>query len=231
MKIYRTTTRGYFNEYEDIDGMEYVFSMSNMGSVYHGENFRFWLDDAGEERNVGHNRIRYKCDEGNKESECIFAIPEDGSPIFLDTDHTDDKCIQNFHQEKATLEFMEEFRELLLMHWYRKINSQQFMTIVKLVRMKHVSMQDAMNYVLYQEVYDDIYSLMKDISDSDDFMKNQITKACYYTPIEYVNADKNIVDAARRFIGSVEESYFNTSELCRYRNALNANIKKIDDLT
>lgn len=181
MKIYRTTTRGFFDEYEYIDGTEYVFSMSNMGSVYHGENFRFWLDDAGEERNVGHNMIRYKCDEGNKESECIFAIPEDGSPIYLDRDHTDDKCIQNFHQEKATLEFMEEFRELLLMHWYRKINSPQFMNIVKLVRMKHYTMQNAMDSVLYQEVYDDIYSLMKDISDSDDFMQKQITKACYYS--------------------------------------------------
>ena len=181
----------------------------------------FWLDEAGADRIVKHNLIRFKADNGTTDSACIFILPEDESVSpYLDEKNTNKKNIKNFPYVKEVVEFMTEFRIPLLLHWNRVITSDDFINIVKLVRIRGKDLTDAMNTILYQDIYDSIHALLIQISEQSRDWEREVTAACYYTAVDFVEPDAQMISYAKRLLGSINESYWNTPQLKRWKSAL-----------
>lgn len=143
--------------------------------------------------------------------------------------HTNPSALKRFKYETEVLEFMEEFRDLLLMQWYGEISSDTFKNVVKLVRRKGKSLDDAVDDILYKSIYQDMYDSMHNISEKSDYWYDCVTKACYYCDIAYVAVDSHIVDYAKNLINNVSESYWKNDGMIRHRNALVSDIAKIDN--
>lgn len=216
---------------EVMDGHEYIFDMSVLRRNHHREGFRFWIHDLGHSDAAGDHIMRFKADNGDNETAVILILPQDDSPVYIDMQHTDKEALQKFPYRDEVMQFMEEFRDLLRMQWNGTISADAFKDIVKLVRIKRVSPDAAVNTVLYENVYKDIYDTLCDIADVSEYWRESVRSVCNSCGTEHIKADADMVAFARKLLEITPESDWESAGIKNCRNALTADINGIDKLT
>ncbi len=215
---------------EVMDGHEYIFDMSILRRNHHGKGFRFWIHDLGHSDTAGDNIIRFKADNGDNETAVILILPQDGSPAYIDMQHTNDTALQKFPYKDEVIQFMEEFRDMLRMQWDGVISPDAFKDIVKLVRIKGKSLDSAANTVLYENVYQDIYDTLCDIADVSEYWRESVRNVCNAAGTEHIKADADVVSFARKLLEITPESDWESAGIKNDRCCLMADIDAIDKL-
>lgn len=229
MKITRKSKIDIVTTVDYIDNDAYVFAMANIKRDVHGGDFVFWVDESGKNRNVQHNAMRYKATDSNG-VEVIFQIPSDESPVILDRAHSNKQAIDKFKVEKEVLSFMEEFRSILIMHWDRDISTQDLINIIQRVKAFRMRLPDAINSVLFDDLYSLVHRILKQLSEVSEEWKNRVFESCYYNDIRFIGSDASVIRYAKNLLNSVNESFWNTEPLNSSRNILIDNIQKYDRL-
>ena len=140
MKIYKTKRS---IEEETINGVTSIYGMANLKPRETGQPFELWVDELGNDRNVGHNNPRFKPKANGIQIDIM--LNKDGTAEIVDLD----PCkIQKFKYAKNAIHFIEKFSEPLLMHWNGEISSGELTSIIRLVEKKHYTISDAIDAVL-----------------------------------------------------------------------------------
>lgn len=140
MEIYKNVR---YIEEDIIDGVSSIYGMSNFKPAKTGLPFEFWVDELGSDRNVSHNLPRFKLKANGVQIDIVLN-PNGKAEII----NADSRKIQKFRFAKEAIEFVEHLQKPLLMHWNGEIDSDDLLSIIKLVEKKNYSIEDAIETVL-----------------------------------------------------------------------------------
>lgn len=128
-----------------IDEHDTLYEMANFGPNTTGESFTLWIDEAGKLRNTKHNLPRFKPESNGVQLDIVI---EDGIVRF---DNETKPKLTKFKNANKALKFVEKFKEPLLMHWNKEIDTAQLGVIIRLVVKKKYTVEDAITAVLNDE--------------------------------------------------------------------------------
>lgn len=128
------------------DNDKYLYEMSNLTPRITKQPFNVWVDDAGKNRNVGHNEARFKVEANNIELDII--LHKDGRAEFV---NTNTRLINKFKYGKEAIKFIEKYSTPLLMQFNLKIDVFQLADIIKLVEKQHYSIEEAIEIIINEE--------------------------------------------------------------------------------
>ncbi len=140
MKIYKS--KRYIEE-DVINGVSSVYGMSNFKPAKTGLPFELWVDEIGSDRNVAHNLPRFKPKANGVQIDIV--LNSNGKAEIV---NADSRKIQRFKYAKEAIEFIEKLKKPLLMHWNGEIDSDDLLSIIKLVEKENYSIESAIETVL-----------------------------------------------------------------------------------
>ena len=120
-----------------------LYEMANISPNTTGESFTFWVDDVGKNRGGKHNLPRFKPEKSGVQLDIV--IEPDGTVRF---DKQSTNKLHKFGPYKDALKFVEKFKEPLLMHWNKEIDTVQLGTIIRLVNKKKYTVEDAIQAII-----------------------------------------------------------------------------------
>lgn len=172
-----------------------IFAMSNIGRKIHNRDFIMWIDDFGKNRNVGHNCMRYKFT--RNEIEINVIVPFTDEKPFVDTARCSNQVVKKFGEIKSILWLLEEVKPALKLQWEQIIDTQDLIPIIKLVCKNHKNVYEALDIVLFDELYEDIYYQLEEISKASDFWNKEIKNICYFNGLSIIETNETIIDLAK----------------------------------
>ena len=141
MKIYKS--KRYIEE-DVVDGVSSVYGMSNFKPAKTGLPFELWVDEIGSDRNASHNLPRFKPKANGVQLDIV--LNESGRAEIV---NADSHILQKFKYAKEAIDFIEKLQKPLRMHWNGEIDSDDLLSIIKLVEKKSYSIDDAIETVLH----------------------------------------------------------------------------------
>lgn len=119
-----------------------LYEMANFSHDTTGEPFILWIDEFGSERKTKHDLPRFKPEANGIKMDIVI----DGNDIrFV---NPNPRKLKRFKYGKEALDFIRKFKEPLLMHWNREIDTAQLGVILRLVNKKKYKIKDAIDAVI-----------------------------------------------------------------------------------
>lgn len=120
----RVMNGSYFEEMEETDNDVLIFCEHNLFPKDTGVDYKIWVDNAGKDRNVQHNRPRLKV-ELNSTTKIPVAFDKPEPEILVNCSSREQKEVSK------TFRFIKLNRKVLLRYWYGQIDKDKLMKSLK----------------------------------------------------------------------------------------------------